>query len=121
MRSPAADPDVPGRGGAAGSGGAPAPRPHGAVRGWIERRPRIRRGYRAAVGTLGGIITGLGVIMLPLPGPGTLILIGGLAILATEFAWAQRASAWVRRQVARFAAWWRRRQERRRAEAARNR
>ncbi|OCG73568.1 PGPGW domain-containing protein [Microbacterium sediminis] len=99
--------------------GRPAAREYGAVRGWIERRPRVRRGYRAAVGTLGGIITALGVILLPLPGPGALVLIVGLAVLGSEFAWAQRASAWVRRQVARIAAWWKRRRERRQATTGR--
>ena len=93
---------------------APAPRERGPVRRWIDRHPRIRRGYRTAVGTLGGIVTALGVILLPLPGPGALVLIGGLAILGTEFAWAQRAAGWIRRQITALAAWWRRRRDRKR-------
>jgi uncharacterized protein (TIGR02611 family) len=96
----------------AGPPGAPADR--GRIRGWIDRHPRIRRGYRTTVGTVGGIGTALGVILLPLPGPGALVLLGGLAILGTEFAWARRGAAWMRRQIARIAAWWKRRQERRR-------
>ena len=34
---------------------------------------------------------GAGVAMLALPGPGVVVIIVGLAILATEFAWAERA------------------------------
>ncbi len=31
-----------------------------------------------------------GIVLLGAPGPGMLVIIGGLVILATEFAWAQR-------------------------------
>jgi tellurite resistance protein TerC len=31
-----------------------------------------------------------GIIMIPLPGPGFLVIIGALAILAAEFVWAKR-------------------------------
>ena len=45
---------------------------------------------------IGVLVTGLavllaGVAMLVLPGPGIIVVILGLAILATEFAWAERA------------------------------
>ena len=40
---------------------------------------------KAAVGLVGGTVTLVGVVMLPAPGPGTPIVIAGLAILATEF------------------------------------
>lgn len=43
-----------------------------------------------------------GVILLPLPGPGWLIIFGGLGILATEYAWAARLLHWVRIQVTRW-------------------
>jgi uncharacterized protein (TIGR02611 family) len=36
--------------------------------------------------------------MIPLPGPGLLIVAGGLAILALEFAWAER---WLERTIER--------------------
>ncbi len=44
---------------------------------------------------LGALIIGvpvvlLGIVLLPAPGPGTLVIIAGLAILATEFPWAHR-------------------------------
>lgn len=49
-----------------------------------------RSGKRVAV-TIGGFLVLLaGVAMLVLPGPGIVVIIAGLAILATEYVWAQR-------------------------------
>lgn len=76
------------------------------VRAWIDRRPRLRSAYRAAVGLLGGFIAVIGLALVPLPGPGWLVVFLGLAILGTEFAWAQRLAAFVKRQLSRFWAWW---------------
>ena len=39
---------------------------------------------------LGFVLLAAGVSMLVLPGPGWASIIAGLALLATEFAWAQR-------------------------------
>jgi|GEM_PF-409674 uncharacterized protein (TIGR02611 family) len=50
-----------------------------------------RNAKRLAVLVLGGAVMLAGLAMLVLPGPGVLIVIVGLAILATEFAWAERA------------------------------
>ena len=38
----------------------------------------------------GGTLVLLGVVLLFVPGPGILIILAGLALLATEFDWAQR-------------------------------
>ena len=43
------------------------------------------------IGLMGGTVVLIGVSMLVLPGPGVLVIAGGLAILATEFIWARRA------------------------------
>jgi len=43
------------------------------------------------VGLAGGTVTAAGVVMLVTPGPGLLVIVTGLAILATQFAWAERA------------------------------
>jgi hypothetical protein len=49
-----------------------------------------RNGKRVAV-TIGGFAVILaGAAMLVLPGPGLLVIVAGLAILATEYVWAQR-------------------------------
>jgi len=39
---------------------------------------------------MGFTIILIGVALLVLPGPGTLVIILGLALLGTEFAWARR-------------------------------
>ncbi len=40
---------------------------------------------------IGVAILAAGVAMLALPGPGVLVIVVGLVVLATEFAWAERA------------------------------
>lgn len=47
--------------------------------------------WRIGVGIIGGLITLIGVVALIGPGPGWLILFVGLGVLASEFAWAERA------------------------------
>jgi hypothetical protein len=51
----------------------------------------MRNAKRMAVLVLGVVVLAAGAAMLVLPGPGVIVLILGLAILATEFAWAERA------------------------------
>jgi uncharacterized protein (TIGR02611 family) len=53
---------------------------------WIGRNTK-----RLVVLVLGFAVTGAGIAMLALPGPGLIVIILGLAILATEFVWAERA------------------------------
>jgi uncharacterized protein (TIGR02611 family) len=47
----------------------------------------IRRGVVTLVGLA---VVGLGIALLPLPGPGFLVIAAGFAILATEYEWAER-------------------------------
>jgi uncharacterized protein (TIGR02611 family) len=47
--------------------------------------------WRIFIGVVGGLITIIGTVFLFAPGPGILVLLAGLGILATEFAWASRA------------------------------
>jgi uncharacterized protein (TIGR02611 family) len=48
-----------------------------------------RSGRRAAVFVLGVVLVGAGVVMFVTPGPGIVLVVAGLAVLATEFAWAE--------------------------------
>lgn len=57
----------------------------GACLRWI-----VANGRRAAVLIAGMAVSGAGLVMLVLPGPGVVVVIAGLAVLATEFAFAER-------------------------------
>jgi uncharacterized protein (TIGR02611 family) len=63
---------------------------------------------RAAVLLGGGLLLIAGLLMLVLPGPGLLVIAAGVALLATEFAWARflttRAMRFVQRRRQRLAA-----------------
>ena len=43
------------------------------------------------IAIIGGTVLLIGIALIVLPGPAILVIPIGLAILATEFAWAQRA------------------------------
>jgi uncharacterized protein (TIGR02611 family) len=51
------------------------------------------------IGVIGGTVLLIGVALIILPGPAFIVIPIGLAILATEFAWAQRAVARARAMV----------------------
>ncbi len=61
--------------------------------------------YRIVVGVLGAVIVVIGFVLIPLPGPGWLIVFAGLALLATEFAWAERLLTFARRKVHGWTQW----------------
>ena len=50
----------------------------------------VRSGKRVGVTIAGLVLAVAGAIMLVTPGPGILVLLAGLAVLATEYAWAER-------------------------------
>lgn len=45
---------------------------------------------KIAVTVVGGSLLVVGVVLLFLPGPGIAVILAGLAVLASEFAWAER-------------------------------
>jgi uncharacterized protein (TIGR02611 family) len=51
------------------------------VKGWFRRT-----GSEA----LGWILVPIGIIMMPAPGPGTLVLVAGIALLSRHYVWAQK-------------------------------
>jgi len=75
------------------------------VRERIRSRRSTRIVYRIVVGLLGVALTVGGLLLVPLPGPGWLVIFAGLGILATEYEWARRLLGWVRDQVRRWTAW----------------
>ena len=53
-------------------------------------RSALRHLRRLAVGVIGLTVLAIGVAMIVLPGPATVVIPLGLGILAVEFAWARR-------------------------------
>ena len=88
------------------------------VRVWIDKHPRLNAAYRTGVGVIGGVLAVGGLLLVPLPGPGWLIVFLGLAVLGTEFHWARRAAAGLKRMLDRFWVWWRARRARKAATRA---
>ena len=69
-----------------------------------EREPTQRKAWRHAVTRMvrmgfGLAVVVLGIIMMPLPGPGLLVVAVGLAILARDVAWADRLLGKVRERL----------------------
>ncbi len=58
-----------------------------------------RNGRRIAVSVAGFLLIAVGLALMVLPGPGVLFLIAGLAVLATEYVWAQRALNFAKRKA----------------------
>src|SRR2546430_16583855 len=76
---------------------------------WATRSPGLLALYRAGIAVLGGLVLAVGVVLIPYPGPGWLVVFGGLAILASEFTWAQRLLAVLRRFYDAWRRWLKRR------------
>lgn len=52
---------------------------------------RIGRWFgRTGSEALGWVLVVVGLILIPFPGPGTLVLVAGMALLARHYVWAQR-------------------------------
>ncbi|MFD8072922.1 TIGR02611 family protein [Streptomyces sp. NPDC059718] len=80
--------------------------PEGSERPLGSRAPRFIRRSRAlhvswqvGVFLVGLAIVGTGVVLLPLPGPGWVVIFAGMAVWATEFVWAQLVLRWTKRKV----------------------
>jgi uncharacterized protein (TIGR02611 family) len=90
----------------------PEPAERSGVSGRLVRiRQRVRSlpggalAWRVSITILGVAVIGLGVLLLPLPGPGWLIIFGGLGLLATEYSWASRLLRRARRLVGDWTRW----------------
>ncbi len=71
----------------------------------LRSRPGVNLVYRIGVGVVGTAVLVLGLLLVPYPGPGWLIVIGGLAILASEFESAQKVLRFVRHYYDAWSAW----------------
>ena len=76
-----------------------------AFRSRVRRLPGGFLAWRIAITVLGSAVIAAGVVLLPLPGPGWLIIFAGLGLLATEYEWAKRLLRFGRAQLARWTNW----------------
>ena len=75
------------------------------VRSRVYARPGGAQLWRAGVAVTGLAVIVVGIVLLPAPGPGWLVIFVGLGIWATEFAWAKSLLRFVQRTVGRWTAW----------------
>ncbi|MFI6476129.1 TIGR02611 family protein [Streptomyces sp. NPDC050516] len=66
---------------------------------FIKASRPLHLSWQVGVFVVGLAVVAAGVVMLPLPGPGWLVIFGGMAIWATEFVWAQLVLRWTKRKV----------------------
>jgi uncharacterized protein (TIGR02611 family) len=71
----------------------------------IRSNPTGRIALKIFIAIAGALVVSVGVALIPLPGPGWLVVIGGLAIWAVEFHWARRLLTFTRRHVQGWASW----------------
>lgn len=55
-----------------------------------KRRRTVLLARKIAIALAGGLVLAAGIVMIPLPGPGWLVVVFGLWILSFEFLWAER-------------------------------
>lgn len=63
------------------------------------------RSKKVLVGIVGGLVVLIGLVLVPYPGPGWLIVFGGLAILASEFEFAAKVLEFAKGKYDAWAAW----------------
>jgi len=74
-----------------------------AIRHRIRSTRTGRLTLQIVIAAVGAVVVAIGVVLIPFPGPGWLIVLGGLAIWAIEFVWAQRLLQFTRVRLER---WW---------------
>ncbi|KRV50337.1 hypothetical protein AQ490_14645 [Wenjunlia vitaminophila] len=70
---------------------------------FVKRYRPLHLTWQIGVFLVGVAIIVAGIAMLVLPGPGWVAIFLGLAVLGTEFVWAQRVLRWSKQQAARAA------------------
>jgi uncharacterized protein (TIGR02611 family) len=79
------------------------------IRGWLDGVRSTRTGaltLKIVVGVIGTAIVIAGLIMVPFPGPGWLVVFFGLAVLATEFHWARQLLEFGKRMLHAWTEWY---------------
>lgn len=71
----------------------------------IRAHPTGSVAFRTAIAIAGGLVVALGLVLVPLPGPGWLIVFFGLSIWAVEFVWARNLLQFGKRLLGSWTAW----------------
>ncbi|WP_336110824.1 TIGR02611 family protein [Streptomyces sp. PTD9-10] len=66
---------------------------------FIKARRALHLSWQVGIFVVGLAVVVVGIVMLPLPGPGWVVIFAGMAIWATEFVWAQLVLRWTKRKV----------------------
>lgn len=61
--------------------------------------------WQVTIAIIGGVVLLLGIVMIPYPGPGWLVVFLGLGILSTEFAWAREWLSYGRKKYDAWSKW----------------
>ncbi|WP_084962438.1 TIGR02611 family protein [Thermoactinospora rubra] len=81
------------------------------IKGWLDGIRATRTGaltLKIVIGVIGAVMVVGGLIMVPFPGPGWLVVFAGLAVLATEFAWAHKVLEFGKRTLHAWTEWYKR-------------
>ncbi|MFI6295681.1 TIGR02611 family protein [Nonomuraea sp. NPDC050790] len=81
------------------------------IHGWLDGVRSTRSGaltLKIVIGVIGGVMVIGGLIMVPFPGPGWLVVFAGLAVLATEFHWAHKLLEFGKRTLHAWTEWYKR-------------
>lgn len=71
----------------------------------IRANPTGRIALKIFVAIAGALVVTIGIALIPLPGPGWLLVIAGLGIWAVEYHWARRLLGFTRRHVHGWTRW----------------
>jgi uncharacterized protein (TIGR02611 family) len=71
----------------------------------VRANPTGRIALKLFVGIAGLLVVALGAALIPLPGPGWLIVLGGIGIWAIEFSWARKLLQFTRRNLQKWTRW----------------
>ncbi len=71
----------------------------------IRANPTGAIALKVFVALLGALVVGVGIVLIPLPGPGWAIVILGLIIWAVEFVWARHLLQFTRSKLRLWTSW----------------
>jgi len=73
---------------------------------WVSKQhTSVLVAHKAGVIVAGVVVILVGIVLIPLPGPGWLIVFFGVSILGLEFPFFGRLTAWVRAKASKLWLW----------------